>query len=49
VLTELEQRFRKLVPAVDFCALRLVREQHEVLSVRRDVVQPVRRSQDLGR
>jgi predicted Zn-dependent protease len=48
VLTELEQRFRELVPAVDFCSLRLVREQHEILNVRRDVVQPVRRSQDLG-
>jgi predicted Zn-dependent protease len=48
VFTDVEQRFRVLAPAVDFCSLRLVREHHEVLTVRQDVVQPVRRSEALG-
>lgn len=48
MFSEVEQRFRNLMPAVDFCSLRLVRECHEVLSVRRDVVQPVRFTEDSG-
>lgn len=48
MFTEVEQRFRKIIPAVDFCSLRLVRERHEALTVRRDVVQPMRRSEDVG-
>ena len=48
MFSEIEQRFRALAPAVEFCSLRLVRERHEILTVRRDVVQPVRRSEDSG-
>ncbi len=44
----IEQHFRHLAPAVDFCSMRVVRAHHEALTVRRDVVQPVRRSEDLG-
>ncbi len=48
MFTEIEQHFRKLAPAVAFCSLRLVRERREALSVRRDIVEPVRYSDDLG-
>jgi len=48
VFSQIEQCFRELAPAVDFCSLRLVSERHESLIVRRDVVEPVRRSEDLG-
>jgi len=48
MLTQFEPRFRELAPAVEFCSLRLVRERHETLTVRRDVVQPVRRVDDQG-
>ncbi len=48
MFSEVEQRFHNLMPAVDFCSLRLVRERHEVLTVRRDVVQPVRFTEDSG-
>jgi predicted Zn-dependent protease len=43
-----EQRFREIIPAVEFCSLRIVRERHEVLTVRRGVVQPVRFTEDSG-
>lgn len=48
MFTQLEQCFRELAPAVAFCGLRLVRSRHEILSVRRDVVQPVHRNEDMG-
>ncbi len=41
-------RFRRIAPAVDYCSLRLVDEEHEVLTVRRDVLQPVRHTLDRG-
>jgi predicted Zn-dependent protease len=47
-LQDIERTFRELAPAVDFCSLRLVRERHELLTVRRNIVQPVRRSEDDG-
>lgn len=43
-----EQNFYNLMPAVDFCSLRITRERHEMLTVRRDVVQPVRFTEDSG-
>ena len=43
-----EKIFRDIAPSVDFCSLRLVREQSETLKVRHDVVEPVRQSDDLG-
>jgi predicted Zn-dependent protease len=46
--SELEGQFRALAPPVEFCSLRAVRERAERLSVRRGVVQPVRRSEDWG-
>lgn len=48
MLETIERDFRALAPAVDFCSLRVVRERHETLSVRRNIIQPVRRSEDLG-
>ncbi|ETX03450.1 MAG: peptidase C69 [Candidatus Entotheonella gemina] len=42
------ERFRQMVKPGDFCSLRLVRERSEVLSVRQDVLQPVRTSEDMG-
>jgi predicted Zn-dependent protease len=42
------ERFRQMVPPGDFCSLRFVRERSEVLSVRQDVLQPVRTSEDAG-
>lgn len=48
MFTQVEQRFRELAPAVAFCGLRLVRTRVETLSVRRDVVQPLHRSEDMG-
>jgi predicted Zn-dependent protease len=40
--------FRALTPAVEFCSLRLVAETAETLTVRQDVLQPVRSSSDCG-
>lgn len=48
MLEAIERDFRAIAPAADFCSLRLVHERHEMLSVRRNIVQPVRRSEDLG-
>lgn len=41
-------RFRAQIPDVDFCSLRVVREQVEVLSNTRGVVQPPQAVDDLG-
>lgn len=40
--------FSAIAAGLEFCSLRLVRERHEALAVRRNVVQPVRRSEDSG-
>ncbi len=42
------ERFRRVAPAVEHCSLRLVEEEHDLLTVRRDVLQPVRRTVDRG-
>ena len=44
----IEAHFRQVVPAVDFCSLRLVSERSETLVVRQDVLQPVVTSEDRG-
>jgi predicted Zn-dependent protease len=44
----LEDTFRQIAPAGDFCSLRFVQERSEVLSVRQDVLQPVATSEDSG-
>lgn len=48
MLQNIERRFLDVVGPADFSSLRLVREHDEYLSVRRNVVQPVRFSDDLG-
>jgi predicted Zn-dependent protease len=47
-MAKVEKIFAAIIPSVDFCSLRLVETHQEWLSVRRDVVQPVRRSEDQG-
>ena len=44
----IEKRFRTIIPAVDFCSLRFVRERDEGVHVRQDILQPVTRSEDIG-
>jgi predicted Zn-dependent protease len=41
-------RFRRLAPAADYCALRVVEEHADVVTVRQDVPEPVRASRDCG-
>ncbi len=48
MLEQIEQRFRDVAPDVDFWSLRLVRECDEVIVVRRNILQPVRTSEDVG-
>jgi predicted Zn-dependent protease len=48
MLEALEKRFRRVLPKADFCSLRFVRERDEMLSVRRDVPEPVQRRDDMG-
>ena len=47
-MDSIARRFREVAPAVDFCSLRVVEEQSELLQVRKDVLQPVKQSTDLG-
>jgi len=47
-IESLSQRFRRLVPAADHCALRVVEEISESTSVRQDVPEPTTRSIDRG-
>jgi predicted Zn-dependent protease len=44
----LSQRFRRLAPAVDHCALRVVEETSDITSVRQDVPEPTTKSVDRG-
>jgi len=48
MLETVEQHFRALTPAVDFCSLRLVSRQDEVIEVRQDILQPVETEDDVG-
>jgi predicted Zn-dependent protease len=48
LLEAVERRFREIAPAADVVSLRVVAERGEILSARRDVVQPVRTSEDIG-
>lgn len=47
-LDTLGTRFRRLAPAVDHCALRVVEESFELSSVRQDVAEPLQAGMDLG-
>ncbi len=44
----LEQRFREVLPAADFCSLRAVDEYSEIIRVRQDVLQPIQLFTDCG-
>jgi predicted Zn-dependent protease len=48
MLEDIEQRFLEAAVPADFSSLRLVRERNEHIVVRRNVVQPVRASDDMG-
>ena len=48
MLEELSKRFRQVAPAVEFCSLRYVREEDQMVQVRQDIPQPVYRSVDEG-
>ena len=48
MLETVERHFRNLSPAVDFCSLRLVWRQDEVIEVRQDILQPVESEDDVG-
>ncbi len=48
MLENLDKLFAQVVPAVDFCSLRFVRDVDEIVSVRQDVPQPVAKSDDQG-
>src|SRR2546423_8044154 len=41
-------RFHRLVPAVDYCSLRVVDETSRFLCVRQDVAEPAQTSRDFG-
>ena len=45
---QIAKRFRRIMPSIDFCSLRIVRERSESLAVRQDVLQPVSNGDDLG-
>jgi len=45
---QIAERFRRIMPHVDFCSLRIVRERSESLAIRQDVLQPVSNGDDLG-
>jgi predicted Zn-dependent protease len=44
----LAQRFREMLPAVDFCSLRYVEEETETLRVRQNVMQPLHTQRSRG-
>jgi len=46
--SRIEGAFRRNIPAVDFCSLRLVEERSEDVTVRQNVLEPVRRWTDAG-
>ena len=48
MLEEVEKRFSQLLPAAEFCSIRVVRQRRELLSVRRGRLQPVRISDEVG-
>ncbi len=48
MISTLESRFHEVVPRVQFCSLRFVHERHERIEVRRGVLEPVERSDDVG-
>ncbi|MFQ5655631.1 MAG: TldD/PmbA family protein [Planctomycetota bacterium] len=47
-MDSLRETFDRIRPRADWCSLRVVRDSHERLAVRRNVVQPVRVTEDEG-
>ena len=48
VLDDIRLLFKSIVPAVDFCSLRVVDETTDQMTVRQDVLQPVTSNIDRG-
>jgi predicted Zn-dependent protease len=48
MFTGLEDRFRQVLPAADFCSLRVVDERSEIVRVRQNVLQPIQLFTDRG-
>jgi len=48
MLDTVEKNFRSTIPKVDFCSMRFISEQTDMLSVRQDVVEPVQTGTDAG-
>jgi predicted Zn-dependent protease len=48
MLKTIESRFKNILPAVEFCSLRLVDRTDDAVSVRQDVTQPVMQMRDIG-
>ena len=46
--SQIEQRFQRVMPQVEFCSLRVVHERSESLSVRQNILQPVSHGDDIG-
>ena len=46
--TSIEEHFHRLAPKVSFCSLRVVRERSEFISVKQDILEPVRLGEDTG-
>ena len=45
---KIEANFRRAIPNVDFCSLRLVDEREQIVTVRQDVPEPVFAGRDVG-
>ena len=45
---QIAERFLRVMPAVDFCSLRVVRERSASVSLRQNILQPVSNGDDLG-
>ena len=45
---QIAERFRRIMPRVGFCSLRIVRERSESLALRQGILQPVSNGDDLG-
>lgn len=48
MLEQLQKKFHKITPKVDFCSLRYVAERSEKLIVRQNITQPVITTHDIG-
>ncbi len=44
----IKQRFLKIIPKVDFCSLRYIKERSETLTVRQNIIEPSLKSHNVG-